>query len=141
VLRNVEHSARIVPARSVSHDATAPGKLATAGTPAAGESDSFASSVVLEKDEVFQACEWLAAASRMLLEGGNHDEALHLGLLFEHLEDRLTIAWETSAWETSAWETSSCAPPTCDSPSASPRRTTPSRPVPAWPGRTRARAN
>jgi hypothetical protein len=50
---------------------------------------SFAPRVVLTKIEVFEACEWLAAAQRLLLEHGHDEEARWLGLLFDGLEDRV----------------------------------------------------
>jgi hypothetical protein len=52
---------------------------------------SFAPRVVLTKIEVFEACEWLAAAQRLLIEDGHDEEAGWLGLLFEDLEDRVAI--------------------------------------------------
>jgi hypothetical protein len=53
------------------------------------QSVSFAPRVVLTKIEVFEACEWLAAAQRLLLEHGHDEEAGWLGTLFEGLEDRV----------------------------------------------------
>jgi hypothetical protein len=50
---------------------------------------SFAPRVVLTKIEVFEACEWLAAAQQLLLEHGHDEEARWLGLLFDGLEDRV----------------------------------------------------
>lgn len=51
---------------------------------------SFAFAAVLTKSEVFEACERLASVERLLLEGGHHEAASWVGLLFEDLEDRLS---------------------------------------------------
>jgi hypothetical protein len=70
---------------------TATFKLPETVTRKPAHSLSFAPRVVLTKVEVFEACEWLAAAQRLLLEGGHDEEAGWLGLFFEDLEDRLAI--------------------------------------------------
>jgi len=68
-----------------------PGAIAKSGA----DLMRFASCVVLKKDEALEACEWLAAAGRLLFDGGHYEEASSLGVLFDRLEDRLTLEWET----------------------------------------------
>jgi hypothetical protein len=49
----------------------------------------LAPAIVLTKDEVFEACECLAAAQQMLFESGHLNEAHRTEALFECLEGRL----------------------------------------------------
>jgi hypothetical protein len=51
----------------------------------------FASSILLTKGEVFDACAGLASAQRLLLADGHADEAAWAALLFENLEERLAL--------------------------------------------------
>jgi hypothetical protein len=52
----------------------------------------FASAIVLTKNEVFDACDGLARARRLLVADGHADEADWAALLFEDLEGRLSVA-------------------------------------------------
>jgi hypothetical protein len=51
---------------------------------------AFVSAVELTKQEVFEACQALADADRVLVAARCHDEASALGDLFQLLEQRLT---------------------------------------------------
>ena len=55
---------------------TATFKLPEVVTTKRVQSVTFAPRVVLTKIEVFEACEWLAAAQRLLLEHGHDEEAV-----------------------------------------------------------------
>ncbi len=61
-----------------------------AGSTAPVRPVAFAARVQLSKGEVFQACQTLADADRVLVATGSLDVAEALGDLFELLEQRLT---------------------------------------------------
>lgn len=54
----------------------------------------FRSSITLTKFEVFEACEWLESARRVLMSGGHPQEALGLDVLFRELESRVASTRE-----------------------------------------------
>ncbi len=57
--------------------------------------ERLASAVVLSKLEVFEVCEAIADAERILLRSGNASEAARLAALFELVESRLVLdGWE-----------------------------------------------
>ena len=53
----------------------------------------LAPAIVLTKDEVFEACDGLATAERLLEAGGHGAQASWAAGLFEQLEDRLAAQW------------------------------------------------
>jgi len=64
--------------------------------PRASPVERLASAVVLSKLEVFEVCEAIADAERILLRSGNAPEAARLAALFELIESRLAVdGWVT----------------------------------------------
>lgn len=53
----------------------------------------MAPAIVLTKDEVFEVCDGLASAERLLETDGHGAEASWAACLLEQLEDRLAVQW------------------------------------------------
>ena len=95
MLRSFEDAASNSPNPADSLQRTATSNAPVADSKTSPRLMRFASGVVLDKSEVLEACEWLATAEQVLLEDGHSEEASSLAVLFDQLEDRLTIAWDT----------------------------------------------
>ncbi len=63
----------------------------------------FSPAVILTKEEVFEACDWLATAGRLLHAHGHSAEASRASALFMQLEDRLAARWPDSEFAQSAF--------------------------------------
>ena len=63
----------------------------------------LAPAIVLTKDEVFEACDGLASAERLLEAGGHGAEASWAAGLLEQLEDRLAAQWPDDGCAQSAF--------------------------------------